>query len=162
MLLNSGMAAVVIETARTEALAAAAAIGLELEIFYATTNREIDAAFADIAQKRCDALLVSPNTLYIDRRVQLVTLAIRDRLLVIFPSREFAEAGGLMTYGADIANEYRQMGVYAGRVLKGVKPVDLPVEQSTRFEFIINLHTARTLGFTVPPTLVAQAHEVIE
>jgi ABC transporter substrate binding protein/IstB-like ATP binding protein len=135
---------------------------LELEIFYATTNREIDAAFADIAQKRCDALLVSPTRLYIDRRVQLVTLAIRDRLPVIFPSRDFAEAGGLMTYGTDIADEYRQMGVYVGRVLKGTKPADLPVEQSTRFEFVINLQTARTLGLTVPPTLIAQAHEVIE
>ena len=104
----------------------------------------------------------TPPTLYVNRRVQLITLAARDRLRAMFPSRDFAEAGGLMTYGVDTADEWRQMGVYTGRILKGAKPADLPVEQSTRFEFIINLQTARSLGFEVPPGLSALADEIIE
>jgi putative ABC transport system substrate-binding protein len=162
MLLNPNTPAVGVESTKTEAQAAATALGLELEFFHAANNLDIDAAFADFAKEGVDALLVSPSQFFISRRVQLVTLAIRDRLPVIFPSREFAEAGGLMTYGVDVADEYRQMGVYAGRILKGAKPADLPVEQSTKFEFIINLQTARLLGFEVPPGLSARADEIIE
>jgi ABC-type uncharacterized transport system substrate-binding protein len=109
MLQNSNGTVAATEVAKTEAQAAAAAIGLELEIFYATTSREIDAAFVDIAKKRANALLISPASLYINRRVQLITLSVRDRLPTIFPSREFAESGGLMTYGTDNADEWRQM-----------------------------------------------------
>ena len=148
-----------LEAAKEDARAAAAAMGLAIDIFEAKTNREIDAAFAAIAQNRADVLLVK---LYIGRRVQIVSLAMRDRLPAIYPLREFAEVGGLMTYGTSQRDEYRKMGVYAGRILKGAKPADLPVEQSTKFEFIINLQTARALGLDVPPGLSARADEVIE
>ena len=111
---------------------------------------------------RADVLLVNPTPLYITRRVQIVSLAMRDRLPAIYPMREFAEVGGLMTYGTSQRDEYRKMGVYAGRILKGAKPAELPVEQSTKFEFIINLQTARALGLEMPATLLARADEVIE
>jgi putative ABC transport system substrate-binding protein len=151
-----------LEAAKEDARAAAAAMGLAIDIFEAKTNREIDAAFAAIAQNRADVLLVNPSPLYIGRRVQIVSLAMRDRLPAIYPLREFADVGGLMTYGTSQRDEYRKMGVYAGRILKGAKPADLPVEQSTKFEFIINLQTARALGLDVPPGLSARADEVIE
>jgi putative ABC transport system substrate-binding protein len=150
------------EAAKKDAQAAAAAMGLAIDMLGASTSREIDAAFATLADKRPDALLVNPSPLYISRRVQIVSLAMRDRLPAIYPLREFAEVGGLMTYGTSQRDEYRKMGVYAGRILKGAKPADLPVEQSTKFEFIINLQTARALGLDVPPTLLARADEVIE
>jgi putative ABC transport system substrate-binding protein len=150
------------EAVKQEAEAAAATMGLEIAFLKANANREIDAAFATIAQMRADALLVNPSPLYVSRRVQIVSLAMRDRLPAIYPLREFAEIGGLMTYGTNLADEYRKMGIYAGRVLKGAKPADLPVEQSTKFEFVINLQTARALGIDVPPGLSARADDVIE
>jgi putative ABC transport system substrate-binding protein len=148
--------------ARKDAEEAAAATGLAIDILSARTNREIDAAFATIAHNRAEMLLVNPSPLYISRRVQIVSLAMRDRVPAIYPLREFAAVGGLMTYGTSLADEYRKMGVYAGRILKGAKPAELPVEQSTKFEFVINLQTARSLGLDVPPSLSARADEVIE
>jgi putative ABC transport system substrate-binding protein len=159
-LFASGLA--VLEGTKKEVQTAAAGLGLEIDVFEAKTNREIDAAFATIAEKRADVLLVNPTPLYISRRVQVVSLAMRDRLPAIYPLREFAEVGGLMTYGTSQRDEYRKMGVYAGRILKGAKPADLPVEQSSKFEFVINLQTAKALGLDIPPTLLARADEVIE
>jgi putative ABC transport system substrate-binding protein len=150
------------DIATREAQTAAAALGLTLDIVYVESPLDIDAAFANFAQKRPDALMVSPSPLFGSRRVQLITLATRERLPTIYPSRDYAEAGGLMTYGAGLAIEFRTMGNYAARILKGAKPADLPVEQSTKFEFILNLQTARALGLDVPATLLARADEVIE
>jgi putative ABC transport system substrate-binding protein len=143
---------------------AAATIGQELEILYADDIRGIDTAFASLAQKRVDALLLAPtpSLLFLNRRVQLVTLAVRHAVPVIYPSREYVEAGGLMSYAADIADQYRQVGLYTGRILKGEKPADLPVMQPTKFELVINLQTAKLLGIEVPAMLLAQADEVIE
>jgi len=145
-----------------ETQAAAFAIGRQVEAFTARSSPEIDAAFTAFPQKRSDALLVAPARLFDNRRVQLVTLAARDRMPVIFPEREFADAGGLMSYGANRVDHFRHVGIYVGRVLNGEKPADLPVMQPTKFELVINLQTARTLGINVPPTLLAQADEVIE
>ena len=150
------------EAAKKDAEVAAAAMGLTIDMHGASTSRDIDAAFATMAEKRTEALLVNPSPLYFSRRVQIVSLAMRDRLPAIYPLREFAEVGGLMTYGTSQRDEYRKMGAYAGRILKGAKPADLPVEQPTKFEFVINQQTARALGLDVPPTLLARADEVIE
>jgi putative ABC transport system substrate-binding protein len=143
---------------------AAATIGQELEILYADDSRGIDTAFASLAQKRIDALLLAPtpSLLFLNRRVQLVTLAARYAVPVIYPGREYVEAGGLMSYAADLTDQYRQVGLYAGRILRGAKPADLPVMQPIKFEFVINLQIARLLGIEVPPTLLAQADELIE
>jgi putative ABC transport system substrate-binding protein len=145
-----------------DAQAAASTIGRQVEILYAGTNPEIDTAFASLVQKRADALLVSSEGFFTNRRVQLVTLAARHAVPAIYHVREFAEAGGLMSYGPSQTDQWRQIGIYAGRILKGEKPADLPVMRPTKFEFIINLQTARLLGITVPPTLLAIADEVIE
>ncbi len=142
--------------------AAAAAIGRQVDILNAATNREIDAAFTTLAQKRADALLIGPFLLFNNRRVQLATLATRHVVPAIHFDREFSEAGGLMSYGANIAEAPRQAGIYVGRILKGEKPADLPVVRASKFELVINLQTARTLGIEIPPTLLAQADEVIE
>src|SRR5262249_34489152 len=128
----------------------------------ASTTREIDTAFASLAQNHADALLILPLVFFANRRVQLVTLAAHHRIPANYSQREFAEAGGLMSYGASVDDRERQLGVYVGRILKGEKPSDLPVMQPTKFEFVINLQTARTLGIKVPPTLLVQATEVIE
>jgi putative ABC transport system substrate-binding protein len=161
ILLNSVTVAFT-DNARIEAQAAATAVGVELEALYAGTSQEIDQAFAEIARRRCDALLVSPTPFFTDRRVQLVTLSIRDRLPTIFPTRDYAQAGGLLSYESSITDQFHQMGVYAGRILKGERPGDLPVMLPTKFEFVVNMQTAKALGIDVPPTLLALADEVIE
>jgi putative ABC transport system substrate-binding protein len=145
-----------------DAQATASAIGREIEIFAASSAREIDAAFVSLLQKRADALLVSPDPLFDSRRVQLVTLATHHRLPTIYSFRENVEIGGLMSYGSSAAERDRQVGIYAGRILKGEKPADLPVIRADKFEFVINLQTARVLGLDVSPTLLALADEVIE
>jgi putative ABC transport system substrate-binding protein len=142
--------------------AAASAIGKQVEILHASTGRDIDTVFASLAQKPVDALFVGPSALANNRRVQLVTLAAYHRVLAIYPLREYAEAGGLMSYGASITEAHREVGLYAGRILRGEKPADLPVMQSTKFEFVINLNTANAFGLSFPPGLLAIADEVIE
>ena len=142
--------------------AAARAVGLQIQIFNASTSREIDAAFATLEREKPDALFVDGGAFFSSRRVQLTHLASRHAIPATYGSREDAEAGGLMSYGTSFPDTYRQMGIYTGRILKGAKPADLPVVQSTKFELVINLHIARMLGLTVPPTLLARADEVIE
>jgi putative ABC transport system substrate-binding protein len=146
----------------TDAQAAAMAIGRDIEVLTANNNREIDAAFASIVQKRLEALLIGPSPLFVIRRAQIATLAARHALPVIHFVREFVEASGLMSYGSSIADANRLAGIYVGRILKGEKPADLPVQRAVKFEFVINLQTAKTIGLTVPPTLLARADEVIE
>jgi ABC-type uncharacterized transport system substrate-binding protein len=150
------------ETQVNELQTAARAMGLQIEILSTSNSREINAAFATIAQERPDALFVSADPFFVVRRVQLANLAARHAIPSSFSVRDNAQAGGLMSYGTDISDAYRQMGIYSGRVLKGVKPADLPVLQSTKFELVINVPTATMLGLTVPPTLLARADEVIE
>jgi len=141
---------------------AAAVLGLQIHVFEASTISEIDAAFAALARKRADALFVAGDGFFSSRRVQLATLAARDRMPASYVSHEYVEVGGLMNYGTNIADMFYQVGIYTGSILKGVKPSDLPVQQSTKFEFVINLGTARALGLEVSPLLLARADEVIE
>jgi len=142
--------------------AAASALGLRIEIVAASTNQEIDTAFTKLAQTRTDAMMISPDPLFVTRVVQLVTLATRRGLPTIYAWREAAAAGGLMSYGTDLADVYRQIGIYAGQILKGRKPAELPIVRPTKFEFVINLQTAKAFGLDVPATLLARADEVIE
>ena len=146
----------------TEMQAAVSAIGQQIEVVTASTKNEIDTAFATLVQKRFDGFLISPEALFVDRRVQLITLAARHALPALYHRRELAEAGGLMSYGSNLADQFRQTGVYAGRILKGEKAAEMPVQLPTKFEFVINLQTAKTLGINIPPTLLARADEVIE
>jgi putative tryptophan/tyrosine transport system substrate-binding protein len=141
---------------------AARAMGLQIRILRASTGREIDAAFATFVRERPDALFVAGEPYFNTRRVQLILLAAFHRIPTTFALRDYAEAGGLMSYGASLRDAYRQVGVYTGRILKGQKPDDLPVVQLSKFELVINNQTARMLGITVPPTLLATADEVIE
>jgi putative ABC transport system substrate-binding protein len=141
---------------------AARAIGLQIQILNASTSQDIEAAFATIAMDRADALFVAPDGFFNARRVQFATLATRHGIPAAYPSREYVEIGGLMSYGTDLLDMYRQVGVYTGRVLKGAHPADLPIVQSTKFEFVINVQTARALGLTVPDKLLVAADEVIE
>jgi putative ABC transport system substrate-binding protein len=150
------------ETALSDAAAAARVMGLQIQVLNASTSREIDAAFATFVRERPDAVFVSLDVFFISRRAQLVNLASRHALPASYPLREFAEVGGLMSYGTNIADTFRHIGVYAGRILKGAKPADLPVVQSTKFELVINAWSARILGLAVPPTLIAAADEIIE
>ena len=145
-----------------EAEQAGRAMGLQIQVFNAGTGREINAAFVALARERPDALFVGPDPFFVARRVQLATMAARHAIPTSFSVREFAEAGGLMSYGTNIVDAYRHAGVYAGRVLKGAKPADLPVVQSSKFELVINAQTALMLGLTVPSSLLATADEVIE
>ena len=142
--------------------AAARAMGLQIQIYNASSSREIDAAFATFVPERPDALFVSPDPLFTNRRVQLVNTAARHAVPATYSHREFAEVGGLMSYGPNQADSTRHIGVYTGRILKGAKPADLPVVQTSKFELVINAQTARMLGFNVPPMLLARADEVIE
>ena len=142
--------------------AAALSLGQQIEIVTATTTRDISPALREAVQKRADALLISGDALFINRLVQLATLAARQAMPAIYTLREFAEAGGLMSYGSNWTDMFRQAGIYAGRILKGEKTADLPIVQATKFEFVINLQTADALGLTIPPTLLARADEVIE
>jgi putative ABC transport system substrate-binding protein len=141
---------------------AAETIGRHIDVYKAETSREIEIAFAALVRDRADALLVGADPFFIDRRVQIVTLATRYLLPTVHFLREFAEIGGLMSYGASDFGRYHEVGVYTGRILKGEKPAEMPVVQPTQFELVVNLSTARAIGITVPPSLLAQANEVIE
>jgi putative ABC transport system substrate-binding protein len=150
------------ETTLRDVEPAARAMGLKVQVLNASTGREIDAAFASFMRERPDAVFVSLDPFLNSRRAQLVNLASRHALPATFSNRDFAEIGGLMSYGANIADAFRQVGTYAGRVLKGAKPADLPVVQASKFELVINAQTARMLGLEVPPMLLARADTVIE
>jgi putative ABC transport system substrate-binding protein len=141
---------------------AARRMGLSVDVIKASTSREIEEAFDMLVRERIEALFITGDAYFGGRRVQFVTLGARHGIATCYSGRDFAAAGGLMSYGADIAESYRQVGVYAGNILKGAKPADLPVVQSTKFEFVINLQTARLLGIEVPERLLATADEVIE
>jgi ABC-type uncharacterized transport system substrate-binding protein len=150
------------ETTLQDVELAARARGLQIAVFRASTSREINAAFETFARERADALFVASGPFFASRRIQLAQLAAFHRLPATYPIRQNAEAGGLTSYGASLIDAYRQVGAYAGRILKGVKPADLPVVQATKFELVINAETARMLGLTVPPSLLSTADEVIE
>ncbi len=150
------------ETTLQEVQEAAHTIGLQIRVLNARTIGEIDAAFATLAQERPDALFVAGDAFFLDRRVQFATLTARDRIPATYSVRELVAAGGLMSYGPDLADVFHHVGVYTGRILKGAKPADLPVVQSTKLEFVINLQTARALGIEVPPGVLSIADEVIE
>jgi putative ABC transport system substrate-binding protein len=150
------------ETTLKDAEPAARAMGLQIQVLNASTSGEIDAAFATLVRQRPDALFVGNDPFFTSRRVQLATAAAHHSILATFGSREIAEAGGLMSYGSNIADAWHQLGAYVGRVLKGAKPAELPVVQSSKFELVINAQTARTLGLEIPPTLLARADDVIE
>jgi len=150
------------DSALKDLQAAASAVGQQFSVLHASNNQEIYAAFPAMAQRRAPALVIVPDPLFTSRRVQLVTLATRYAIPAIYTSREFAEIGGLMSYGTDLPNIWRQVGIYTGRILKGAKPADLPVMRSTKFELVINLPTARAIGLEIPPMLLARADEVIE
>jgi putative tryptophan/tyrosine transport system substrate-binding protein len=141
---------------------AARSIGVQLQIFNARTDPEIDAAFETVAQRRIRGLVVAADTLFVTHRDRLVALAARHAVPAIYSLREFAALGGLMSYGIDLQDLYRNVGLYAGRILKGTRPADLPIMQPTKFEMVINMKTARKLDLAVPATLLAQADEVIE
>jgi putative tryptophan/tyrosine transport system substrate-binding protein len=151
-----------IEAAIHTAQTAAAALERPIEILAASNNREIDTAFASVPQKGVDAVVVSPAGLFTNRRVQITTLTSRHAVPTIFSDRPFVDVGGLMSYTSNRSEQYRQVGLYVGRILKGQKPSELPVTQPIKFEFVINLQTARTLGIEVPQRLLTQADEVIE
>jgi len=150
------------ESTLNDMQAAARTLMLQIQVLYASTSRQIEAAFATLAGERPDALFVGPDGFFNSRRVQLATLAARHAIPTSFSSPEYADAGGLMSYGTSLADMHRQVGVYTGRVLKGEKPADLPVIRSTKFELVINASTARMLGLTLPDQLLALADEVIE
>jgi putative ABC transport system substrate-binding protein len=146
----------------TDIRAAAPAIGQQIEVLNASTSRDIDTAFAKLVEKQADALLVGPDALFVSLRVQIATLAARHAVPAIYPFRDDAEAGGLMSYGPSNTDLVRQAGIYTGRVLKGEKPADMPILRAAKFELVINLKTAKALGLTVPDKLIAAADDVIE
>jgi putative tryptophan/tyrosine transport system substrate-binding protein len=150
------------ETTLREVQEGARVIGLQIQVLNASTIAEIDAAFATLVRERSDALFVGADPFFFSRPVQFATLAARDRIPAAYSAREYVVAGGLMSYGSDIAERYRQVGIYTGNILNGTKPADLPVVQSTKFDFAINLGTARVLGIEVPETLLATADKLLE
>ena len=141
---------------------AARTVGLQLQTLRASRQDEFDTVFAEYLQRRADAMVVTADPFFNDRRNQLVALAAKHSVPTIYEWREFVEVGGLMSYGASLKDTYRQLGIYAGRILKGAKPADLPIEQPTKFDLVINLKTAKALGLTIPPSLLARADEVLE
>jgi putative ABC transport system substrate-binding protein len=150
------------ETETNEMREAARALGVELRVLNATNESEIDTAFATLAKEHSVPLVVSADAFFTDRPAKLIALAARYAIPAIYPYREFAAAGGLISYGSEIAEGYRLVGTYAGRILKGAKPTDLPIQQVVKVELVINLKTARALGLEIPPTVFARADEVIE
>jgi len=151
-----------VEGVTKDVTTAAATLGLQIDVVQASDSREIEAAFATLVRNKTNALLIGSDVFFSSRRGQLATLTTRHSIPAVQNVREFAEVGGLMSYGTSLTEVFRQLGVYTGRILKGAKPADLPVVQSTKFEFVINLPTARALGIEIPPTLLARADEVIE
>jgi putative ABC transport system substrate-binding protein len=162
LLVNPNDDAIVAKSTIADVRGAAFAIGRQIEVFYAGDVGDIDAAFASLVEKRSEVLLVSPSNLFSSNRMQIVALAAQHRVPALYFERDYVEVGGLMSYGANNPEQYRQLGIYAGRILNGKKPGDLPVMRATRFEFVINRKTANALGLTVPRTLLATADEVIE
>jgi putative tryptophan/tyrosine transport system substrate-binding protein len=150
------------ERAVRDVNATADALGLQIQVLNATNGNEIDAAFTTLVSHRADGLLVAADAFFFSRRVQIALLAARHMVPTIYTVSDYAEAGGLISYGTDVADTLRQQGVYVGRILKGTKPSDLPVVQSTKFKLVINLRTARALGLEVPATLLSRADEAIE
>jgi putative ABC transport system substrate-binding protein len=150
------------EAATKDTQAAAHALGLQLHILHASTEHEIDSAFATLTERHVQALVIGGDNFFNSRSEQLAALALRHNVAAIYQYRAFAAAGGLLSYGGSITESYRQIGIYTGRILRGEKPADLPVQQSTKVELIVNLKTAKALGLTVPPQIVARADEVIE
>jgi putative ABC transport system substrate-binding protein len=150
------------EATMKDVQAAARALGLQIQTYNASTSREIDAAFANFVRERIDAVFVGPDPFFNSRRVHLAVLAARCGIPATYAGRDYAEAGGLMSYGSDLADTYRQIGTYAGRILKGAKPADLPVVQMSKLELAINLKTAKALGLEMPASVLARADEVIE
>jgi putative ABC transport system substrate-binding protein len=161
-MINPNLQTVTAEAATQELTAAGSALGVQIDVVRATDSREIEAAFATLKDRGAEALFVAPDTFFSNRRIQIATLAASHALPAIYPVREFVEAGGLMSYGTSLTEVYRQLAIYAGRILKGAKPADLPVVQSTKFELVINLPTARSLRLDIPATLLARADDVIE
>jgi putative tryptophan/tyrosine transport system substrate-binding protein len=161
VLLDPNDDAIVVKSTIADVRAAAIAIGREIEVFYAGDAGDIDAAFANLVEKRSEVLLVSPSSFFSSNRMQIVALAAQHRVPALYFEREYADIGGLMSYGADNPEQYRQLGIYAGRILNGKKPGDLPVLRATRLEFVVNLKTAKALGLTIPPRLVGIADELI-
>jgi putative ABC transport system substrate-binding protein len=160
LLVNPGSSATRIET--RDSISAAQQFGIELIVLEASTEREIDAAFGSLASKKTNALLVSADPFFTSKRDELVALAARHRLPAMYPWREYVEAGGLLSYGTELTWAYHQIGVYAGRIIKGAKPTELPVQLPTSFELVINLKTAKSLGLTIPALLLARANETID
>jgi putative ABC transport system substrate-binding protein len=150
------------DTVVADLKAAAASVGCEIEVLAAATYSDLVPTFTSLVQKRADAFLINPDQLFYDRRIQLLTLAARHTLPAIYPAREWAEAGGLMSYGSSFTDQHRQAGIYSGRVLKGEKTASLPILRATKFELVINLQTANALGIDIPPTLLGRADQVIE
>ena len=140
----------------------AAALGLQLEVLYASASSELETSFVDVTQKQAAALMITPSALFLDQRAQIATLASRDGVPAIYANRNFPAAGGLMSYGSNWTDTFRQSGIYCGRILRGEKPSNLPVMQPTQFELVINLKTAKALGITIPETMLATADEVIQ
>jgi len=161
LLVDPNDEAAVVKSMIADARGAAIPIGREIEVFHAHDAGDLGAAFADLVEKRCEVLLVTPSSLFVSHRTEIVALAAKHGVPALYFERDFAEAGGLMSYGPNISEQYRQLGIYAGRILSGQKPGDLPVRRATKLELVINLKTARTLGLIIPDTLLAAADEVI-